>query len=58
VVQSELTWGFGSVKVSIVNGTVSPMKLTVKVAETVGEVSKEKGIEVGSFFIVDGDKEF
>ena len=53
-----MTWGFGSVKVSIVNGTVSPMKLTVKVAETVGEVSKEKGIEVGSFFIVDGDKEF
>jgi hypothetical protein len=48
--------GFGSVKVSIFNGTVSPMKLTVKVAETVGGVSKEKRIDVDSFFMVDMDK--
>jgi flavodoxin len=44
-------------KVLIVYDTVSPMKLTAKVAETVGGVLKEKGIEVDSFFVVDVDKE-
>jgi flavodoxin len=43
-------------KVLIVYDTVSPMKLTAKVAETIGEVLKEKGIEVDSFFVVDVDK--
>jgi len=44
------------VKVLIVYDTVSPMKLTAKVAETIGGVLKEKGIEVDSFFVVDVDK--
>ena len=43
-------------KVLIVYDTVSPMKLTAKVAETIGGVLKEKGIEVDSFFVVDVDK--
>jgi flavodoxin len=43
-------------KVLIVYDTVSPMKLTAKVAETIGEVLKEKGIDVDSFFVVDVDK--
>ena len=43
-------------KVLIVYDTVSPMKLTAKVAETIGGVLKEKGIEVDSFFVVDADK--
>jgi flavodoxin len=43
-------------KVLIVYDTVSPMKLTAKVAEAIGEVLKEKGIEVDSFFVVDVDK--
>jgi flavodoxin len=44
------------VKVLIVYDTVSPMKLTAKVAETIGGVLKGKGIEVDSFFVVDVDK--
>jgi len=43
-------------KVLIVYDTVSPMKLTAKVAETIGGVLKEKGIEVDSFFVKDVDK--
>jgi len=43
-------------KVLIVYDTVSPMKLTAKVAETIGAVLKEKGIEVDSFFVADLDK--
>jgi flavodoxin len=43
-------------KVLIAYDTVSPMKLTAKVAETIGGVLKEKGIEVDSFFVVDVDK--
>ena len=43
-------------KVLIVYDTVSPMKLTAKVAETIGGVLKGKGIEVDSFFVVDVDK--
>jgi len=43
-------------KVLIVYDTVSPMKLTLKVTETIGGVLKEKGIEVDSFFIKDVDK--
>ena len=43
-------------KVLIVYDTVSPMKLTAKVAETIGGVLKAKGIEVDSFFVVDVDK--
>jgi flavodoxin len=43
-------------KALIVYDTVSPMKLTAKVAETIGGVLKEKGIEVDSFFVVDVNK--
>ena len=43
-------------KVLIVYDTVSPMRLTAKVAETIGGVLKEKGIEVVSFFVKDVDK--
>jgi flavodoxin len=43
-------------KVLIVYDTVSPMRLTAKVAETIGGVLKEKGIEVDSFFVEDVDK--
>jgi flavodoxin len=43
-------------KVLIVYDTVSPMKVTAKVAETIGGVLKEKGIEVDSFFVKDVDK--
>jgi flavodoxin len=43
-------------KVLIVYDSVSPMKLTAKVAETIGGVLKEKGIEVDSFFVADMDK--
>jgi flavodoxin len=43
-------------KVLIVYDTVSPMKLTAKVAETIGGVLKERGIEVDSFFVKDVDK--
>jgi len=43
-------------KVLIIYDTVSPMKLTAKVAETIDGVLKEKGIEVDSFFVADVDK--
>ena len=43
-------------KVLIVYDTVSPVRLTAKVAETIGGVLKEKGIEVVSFFVKDVDK--
>jgi len=43
-------------KVLIVYDTVSPLKVTSKVAETIGEVLKEKGIEVHSFFVKDVDR--
>jgi flavodoxin len=43
-------------KVLIVYDSVSSMKLTAKVAETIGEVLREKGIEVDSFFVKDVDK--
>ena len=39
----------------IVYDTVSPMKLTAKIAETILEALKEKGIEVDSFYIKDID---
>lgn len=32
------------------------MRLTAKVAETIGEILKEKGIEVDSFFVRDANK--
>jgi flavodoxin len=43
-------------KVLIVYDTVSPLKITANVAETIGEVLKEKGIEVDSFFVNDVDR--
>jgi flavorubredoxin len=43
-------------KVLIVYDTVSPLKVTAKVAETIGEALKEKGIEVNSFFVKDVDR--
>lgn len=43
-------------KVLIVYDSASPMKLTAKVAEAIGEVLKEKGIEFDSFLVKDVDK--
>jgi len=43
-------------KVLIVYDTVSPSRLTAKVAETIGEVLKEKEVEVDSFFVKDVDR--
>ena len=43
-------------KVLIVYDTVSPMKLTAKVAEVIGEVLKEKGIVFDSFLVKDVNK--
>ena len=43
-------------KVLIVYDSVSPMKLTAKVAETIAGVLKDKGIEVDSFYVKDVDK--
>ena len=43
-------------KVLIVYDTVSPMKITAKVAETIREALKEKAIEVESFFVNDVDQ--
>lgn len=43
-------------KVLIVYDTVSPAKLTMKVAETIGATLKEKGFEVDSHFVNDVDK--
>jgi flavorubredoxin len=45
-----------SMKVLIVYDTVSPLKVTAKVAETIGEVLKEKGIEVNAFFVKEVDR--
>jgi flavodoxin len=42
-------------KVLIVYDTASPLKMTAKVAETIGGVLKEKGIEVDSFLVKDVD---
>lgn len=38
-------------KVLIVYDTVSPMRVTEKVAQTIGEVLKEMGVEVDSLFV-------
>ena len=43
-------------KVLIVYDTVSLVKMTAKVAETIGGVLKEKGIEVDSFFVKNVDQ--
>ena len=43
-------------EVLVVYDSVSPMKLTAKVAETIGEVLKDRGIQVDSFYIKDADK--
>ncbi len=43
-------------KVLIVYDTVSPAKITATVAESIGEVLREKGFEVYSFFVHDIDK--
>lgn len=40
-------------KVLIVYDSVSPMKLTAKIAETIGTALKEKGLEVDSFHVKD-----
>jgi flavodoxin len=40
-------------KILIVYDSVSPVKLTAKVAEIIGNTLKEKGFEVDSFFIKD-----
>ena len=42
--------------VLIVYDTVSPSKLTGTVAQTIGEVLEERGIEVDSFYVEDVDK--
>lgn len=42
-------------KVLVVYDTVSPMKLTKKVAETIKEVLQDKGIQADSFYINDVD---
>ncbi len=43
-------------KILIVYDTVSPMKITAKVAETIGGALRDKGIEVESFFVKDVDQ--
>jgi hypothetical protein len=43
-------------RVLIVYDTVSSIKLTAKVAETIGRVLKEKGIDTDSFSVKDVDK--
>jgi flavodoxin len=43
-------------KVLIVYDSVSPAKLTAMVAENIGGVLKEKGIQVDSVFVADVDK--
>jgi flavorubredoxin len=42
-------------KVLIVYDSVSPMKLTASVAAAIGEVLKENGVEVDSFFVGEVD---
>jgi flavorubredoxin len=43
-------------KVLIVYDSVSPSKMTMKVAQAIGETLKERGIEVSSFYVGDVDK--
>ena len=43
-------------KALIVYDTVSPLKVTAKVAETVAEDLRKKGIKVDSFFVKDVDR--
>jgi len=43
-------------KVLIVYDSVSPARLTAKVAETIGSTMKEKGVEADSFFVKDVDQ--
>jgi flavorubredoxin len=43
-------------KVLIVYDSVSPSKVTALVAENIGEVLKERGIQVDSVFVADVDK--
>jgi len=43
----------GRMRVLIVYDSVSPVKLTAKVAEIIGSTLKEKGFEVDSFFVKD-----
>jgi len=45
----------GQMKVLVVHDTVSPAKLTAKVAETISDVLREKGLEVDSLFVNDVD---
>jgi len=43
-------------KVLIVYDSVSPSKVTARVAENIGEVLKEKGIQVDSVFVANANK--
>ena len=43
-------------KVLVVYDTVSPMKLTMKVAEAIGDALKGEGMEVDSFFVKNVDR--
>jgi flavodoxin len=43
-------------KALVVYDSVSPMKLTAKIAETIAEVLKEKGIDVDLLYVRDVDK--
>jgi menaquinone-dependent protoporphyrinogen IX oxidase len=43
-------------KVLILYDTVSPLRVTEKVAETISEVLKEKGIEVDTLFVGNVDQ--
>jgi flavodoxin len=43
-------------KVLVVYDSVSPQKLTAKVAEAIAQTLRERGLEVDSFFINDVDK--
>jgi flavodoxin len=42
-------------RVLVVYDTVAPEKLTMKVAELIGATLKEKGLEVDSYFVKNGD---
>ena len=42
-------------KVSIVYDTVSPSRLTEKVAKTIAEILKDKGSKTQNFFVADVD---
>ena len=43
-------------KVLVVYDSVSPMKLTAKIGETISDVLKSKGFEVSSFSVKDVEK--